>query len=264
MCFWQVQHFAQKAASYVQLKRYASRKSTPDNSISYAEEVSSELQPGLEVLNDFNTRMLQNTYVLWAWTYDLSWAFHVFKSMNETGLELTDTDKLKALVVACWSMESKAQESHADEWDQCIVDVGGGKNFQHVLHMMAYANGMPYTTGLLHYMVRLVLLPCHPLSGKGLRPVVLTCMCTAAHMRAIIYCVLNCRSMTTLLVAESLFCLKTNQTMPGSSWSTWQQRANTIKQSLNRSLRCFQQCCVGLQLPFHRSRNCLACSAPLH
>lgn len=158
LCVWQVQHYSktQDAVSYMQLKRYAGRQSTPDISISYAEEVSSELQPGLDVLNNFDMDMLKNTYILWAETYDLSWAFHVFKSMNETGLELTDIDKLKALVVACWAMESKAQETHADQWDQCIADAGGEKKFRHVLHMMAYANGMRHNTGLLQYMVSLL------------------------------------------------------------------------------------------------------------
>lgn len=155
VCLRQVQSYSktQQTVSYMQLKQYASRGDASDSSISYADEVSSELQPGLEVLNVFNTRMLRNTYVLWAKTFDLSWAFHIFKSMNETGLELSNTDKLKALVVACWSMESKAQETHADQWDQCIVDAGGAKEFRHVLHMMAYANGMRYNTELLHYMV---------------------------------------------------------------------------------------------------------------
>lgn len=152
----------------MQLKQYASRRDASDSSISYAEEVSSELQPGLEVLNNFNTNMQKNTYVLWAKTFDLSWAFHVFKSMNETGLELSDTDKLKALVVACWSMESRAQEQHADQWDQCVDVAGGTREFRHVLHMMAYANGMRYNTGLLQYMVTLFLLLCIGFSVKGL------------------------------------------------------------------------------------------------
>ena len=158
VCLWQVQSYSktQQTVTYMQLKQYASRRGASDGSISYADEVSSELEPGLEVLNDFNKHMSQKTYVLWAETFDLSWAFHVFKSMNDTGLELSDTDKLKALVVACWSMESRAQETHADQWAQCVVDAGGAREFRHVLHMMAYANGMRYNTGLLQYMVTLL------------------------------------------------------------------------------------------------------------
>ena len=225
VCLWQVRRFSntQEAVSYKQLKQYASRESTPGNSIC-AEEVSSELQLGLEVLNQFNIRILQNTYVLWAETHDLSWAFHVFKSMNETGLELTDTDKLKALVVACWSMESKAQETQADEWDQCITDAGGGKNFRHVLHMMAYANGMPYSTGLLQYMVRS--LP-PPLSTFWCSILNMPCrahlhvyLVTSLMCMPIFFCVMNCRRITTPLVVGCLVCLKTNQTTAGSSWRT--------------------------------------------
>ncbi len=143
----------------MQLKRYASGNDTPDNSISYAEEVSSKLELGLDLLNQFDTRMAKHTYFLWAKTSDLSWAFHVFKSMNETGLELTGTAKLKALLVACWSMESTAQQQHADQWDRCIAVAGDESPFQHVLQMMAYANGMPQYTGLLEYMVRLCFAP---------------------------------------------------------------------------------------------------------
>ena len=91
--------------------------------------------------------------MLWAKTYDLSWAFHVFKSMNDTGRPLTDIDKLKALVLNCWKHGNDGQIERAKQWNRSIEQAGGEKPFKHVIIHMAVAHGMDKRMSLLDYMV---------------------------------------------------------------------------------------------------------------
>lgn len=97
--------------------------------------------------------MRKHTYMLWAQTYDLGWAFHVFKSMNDTGRPLTDTDKLKAHVLNCWKSEEEGQIKRAKEWDTSFQQAGGENPFRHVILHMAVAHGMNDRVSLLDFMV---------------------------------------------------------------------------------------------------------------
>ena len=92
--------------------------------------------------------------MLWAKTFDLGWAFYIFKSMNDTGRPLTDIDKLKALVLNCWKPEEDGQAKRAREWDRSIQQAGGEEPFRHVILHMAMAHGKDDSMLLLDYMVR--------------------------------------------------------------------------------------------------------------
>ena len=156
-----------KTPSYKQLKQYAMHeqkhcKSLTRNAVgldgadsptNHATEVAGHLQSVMPLLDDFTKSVRKNTYMLWAKTYNLSWAFHVFKSMNDTGRPLTAIDKLKALVLSCWSHGHAGQIKRAAQWDESIKCAGGEKPFAHVIAHMAVAQGMDKSTSLLDFMV---------------------------------------------------------------------------------------------------------------
>ena len=106
----------------------------------------------LPQLDRFWNNMSTKTYVLWAKTYNLKWSFYVFHSLNDTGLPLTDANKLKAHVLDRWVTQD-SQAKHAAVWDESMAMVGGEQTFEHVLRYIAIAHGMESRTSLLDYMV---------------------------------------------------------------------------------------------------------------
>lgn len=146
----------EKIPTYKQIKQYeASNPGTGSQAAgtSHAAELEEHFGEKAEVLDHFQKSVRTSTYILWAKTYDLSWAFHVFKSMNDTGRPLTDVDKLKALILNCWKHENSAQEDRAKQWYRSIAQAGGEKPFRHVIVHMAVAHGMDKRVSLLDYMV---------------------------------------------------------------------------------------------------------------
>ena len=99
--------------------------------------------------------MSKRTWVLWAKTYNLDWAFHVFHGLNSRGVPLTDINKLKAYVLNQWTSE-EAQTSHAVQWDDSMACVGGEGKFEQILRYMAITHGMDNRGVFLDYMVCLL------------------------------------------------------------------------------------------------------------
>lgn len=121
---------------------------------SHADEVAAALENGpTDMFDKFWAHIAQHTHLLLAKTYDLDWAFHVFRSMNDTGRALTDIDKLKALLLACWKHGEAPQAQRSDMWENCIELVGGEKPFRHLVRHMAMAQGMDAKMALLDFMV---------------------------------------------------------------------------------------------------------------
>lgn len=107
----------------------------------------------LTQLDNFWDMMSKKTYVLWAQTYNLDWAFHVFHGLNSRGVPLTDINKLKAHVLNLWTTEGKAQKGHAETWDDSMAFVGGEGKFEQILRYMAITHGMDNRVAFLDYMV---------------------------------------------------------------------------------------------------------------
>lgn len=157
----------EKPPTYKQLKLYAldtpgqnrpdadsfASTSSQASGAGHAAQLKQHMATMAPVFDAFLSHMRKHTYMLWAKTYDLSWAFHVFKSMNDTGRPLTDIDKLKALVLNSWKHEQEGQITRAREWNDSIEQAGGEKPFKHVIIHMAVANGMDKRMSLLDYMV---------------------------------------------------------------------------------------------------------------
>ncbi len=103
----------------------------------------------LPQLQRFWTTMISNRWLLWASTYDLDWAFHVFHSLNSRGVPLSDVNKLKAHVLNQWSSETYQIKQR----DASMAAVGGENMFEQVLRYMAIVNGMENRVAFLDYMV---------------------------------------------------------------------------------------------------------------
>ena len=165
----QVQAFCELDAktipSYKQLKQFAAHVPHDSNAevafqtapASHAAEVMQLLEPGIVQLDVFWKSVRETSFVIWAKSFDLSWAFYVFKSMNETGRPLSEIDKLKALVMNCWKHDGEGQRFRAEQWDKSKQLAGGETPFKHVIMHMAFAHGKRKDSSLLDYMVRQLL-----------------------------------------------------------------------------------------------------------
>lgn len=128
--------------TYLDLKRFVDANALP----------AGFKEGSLPQLDTFWSNMSQNTWILSAKTYDLKWSFYVFHSLNDTGLPLTDVDKLKAHVLDRW-VTPDSQAKHAAAWDDCMAMVGGEEVYERILRYVAIAHGMGSRVALLDYMV---------------------------------------------------------------------------------------------------------------